>query len=74
MTAQEKVDRILAELKAGKTITAATHLKAIRFTQKHVDRFQAAGMPLLKASNDHIYIASGKKYVCATYCKWLVDA
>lgn len=70
MTPAEKVERLFTLLKEGKTLYISTTLRATRVTQKHVDKWEAAGRPLFKADGKSMYMASGKKYVCIDYCKF----
>ena len=67
-TAQEKLDRILAGLSQGCVLYVTTYTKCIRITQRHVDKWAAAGRPLLKVTGNSLYMAVGKGYDCIDFC------
>ena len=73
MTAQEKITKILQQLKDGKILYFSTSLRVIKVKQKDVDKFEAIGRALFKASNNSMFISSGKKYVCIDYCQITVE-
>lgn len=64
-----KLDAINAALDAGRTVYLCTHTRATEITAKVRDRFDKAGHPVLKVGADgSLYLASGRKYVCADFC------
>lgn len=59
---------ILAQIKTGKTLYIATHLRITKIDAKTVAKFDAAGVPVLKTGkNGHLYMAAGRKYVDCHY-------
>lgn len=68
MDAQKRYDAIMQALKDGCTIVIATYLKGFSVTQKTVNKFDAAGIPLFKVNGNSLYMARGKHYDCIDYC------
>jgi hypothetical protein len=71
MNAQEKIEKLIAVVKSGKVLHVCTPLRVTLISQSSMDRFDKAGMPLLKAIGDSMYMANGSKYVCIDYCKFI---
>ena len=71
MTQADKKLEFITEtlaMKGGEVyITSAT--KSWKITKRAWNRFEKAGMPLLKVVDGSLYMASGRKYTCADYCK-----
>ena len=65
MPAPEKLDKMLEFLKSGGVLVLATYTKATQIEQKHIDKWNKSGRPLLKLGNSQnkIYMAEGKNYV-----------
>ena len=74
MTAQEKIDKILETVRAGKTVYITTYTRSTKIDQKALNRFEKAGAVLLKAHGDSMYMAAGKKFVCIDYCAITTEA
>lgn len=69
MNAKDELAKMLDFLKAGGTIYISTHLRTTKVTQKHIDKFEASGRPLFKATADSLYMSVGKRYDCIDWCK-----
>ncbi len=68
-TAADRLARMLDIIKKGATVTFSTALNHWQIDQKTVDKFEKAGMPVLKVGkDDHIYMAQGRKYVDTNGC------
>ena len=66
----DRLARILDVIKKGGTVTFTTSLKSWPIDQTVVDKFEKAGMPVLKVGkDDHIYMAQGRKYVDTNGCE-----
>jgi hypothetical protein len=68
MTAREKLSAIESALAAGRTVYLCTYTRATKITPKNAARFAAAGRPIVKATDEHLYMVEGRHYVCADYC------
>lgn len=73
-TPKEKLSRIESALAAGRTVYLCTYTRAIKITPKNAAKWLAAGRPIVKASDNHLYVAEGRSYVCADYCAIRVEA
>lgn len=73
MSAQEKIDKILATVKEGKTVYVSTAYRSYKITQKVVDSWSKLGLELFKVQGDSMMMGSGKSYVCIDYCKFTVE-
>jgi hypothetical protein len=63
-----KVEHLLSEIKKGKTLYILHCLGGWKINQKTVEKFIAAGYPVLKEKNGSLYAAKGKKYSCVDFC------
>lgn len=68
MSAAVKLASIEAALRAGRTVYLQTSARTVKIALKHWLQWEAAGRPLLKVVGTSLYLASGKRYVCADYC------
>ena len=68
MTAAERLQSWIDAISSGKTLYVATYAKCWKIDSKTVAKFSKAGMPVLKAKGESLYMASGKSYVCIDYC------
>ena len=67
-TAADKLAWINTALEAGLTVYFRTYTRATRIDRKTVERFEKAGVKLLKVSGGSLWMASGRSYVCADLC------
>lgn len=70
MSATDKIKKLLEVIANGKTLYITTYTKSTKITAKTVSKFAALGIPVLKAKNNSMYMASGKNFVCIDYCKF----
>lgn len=68
MNAKEKVEKLLDLIERGATVIFSTYTRGYKIDKKTVSRFSAAGIPVLKATEKSIFMASGKKYLCMDFC------
>jgi hypothetical protein len=72
MTNAQKLEKIIEALNAGKTITFANHLTQIEISPKAYRGFLAAGVDLLRATDDHLLLNRGKRFDSVNGCKVMV--
>lgn len=68
MTASEKLTLIEEALAKGQTVFLCTMTQATKLTQKNAAKFASLGHPIVKVAGNSLYVASGRKYLCADYC------
>ena len=68
MTAQEKLSAITESLANGGTVYVSNHLRHWEITPKAAAKWEAIGRPLFKVVANSLYMGSGKRYVCISYC------
>lgn len=64
------IERAISE---GRTVYLCTYTNATKITPKTYRRFQEAGHPVVKVSGSSLFLASGRRYVCADYCAIRVE-
>ena len=69
MTAQDKINKMIEVIEAGRTVYVTTCTRSTKITKATLARWTKNGHTLLKASGDSMYMASGSKFVCIDYCK-----
>jgi len=67
--AKAKIDSMLAAIESGSVVYISTHTRSTKINKAALDRWTKAGLELLKASGESMYMASGRKFVCIDYCK-----
>jgi len=67
MTAAEKLDLINTTLDAGRLVYLETALRITKISPATRRKFEEAGHPILKVSGDSLWLAEGRRYVCADY-------
>ena len=68
MTATEKHEWLESSIHAGKTVILSTFTRAYKVTPRTYSRFESAGHPVWKVSGESLWMASGRKYLCADGC------
>ncbi len=65
----QNAEYLLSEIAKGKTLHLSTMTRITAINQRTVERFARAGMPVLKNNKaGNLLLASGRKYVDASYC------
>lgn len=64
LTAEQKIEKILAIIASGKMVQFRSGLSCINVDAKTVKRFEKAGAELFKASGNSLYIARGRNWDC----------
>ncbi len=73
MTPQQKIDKIIATIKEGKTLYFSTCTRSTKVTPKTLKRWEDAGNVLFKADSKSMYMAAGNRFDCIDYCKITVE-
>lgn len=73
MNAQEKIEKVLATVKEGKTVYISTAYRSYKITQNVVDSWSKSGIELFKVQGNSMMMGNGKSYVCIDYCKFTVE-
>lgn len=68
MTAEEKIAKLLEYIRSGRTVWISTAWKCTEITPKTLAEWDKAGLTLLKAKGNSMYIAAGKRFECIDYC------
>lgn len=67
---KEQLDKIVEEIKAGKTLYIQTCTKTTKIDRKTVEKFEKIERPVLKISKDgDLLLSSGNSYVSCKYCR-----
>lgn len=64
MTGAEKIEKIMAEIEAGKTVQFRSGYSCINVSKKDVARFRKAGCEIFKAKGHSFYVARGRNWDC----------
>lgn len=68
MTAQEKLDKIMQAIQAGRTLYIGTYTRCTKIDAACVKRFEKVGASVLKASGNSLYVARGRNWDCIDGC------
>lgn len=74
MTGHKKLAKILETIRSGKSVYFYTMTRCTEVSPKTLARWEKKGLQLFKATEDHLYLASGKKFVCVDGCRITCDA
>lgn len=69
MTADEKVANLEAYIAEGRTVFFQTALRTWKVDAACVARFAEIGAKVFKAKNGSLWLANGKRFVCADGCR-----
>ena len=69
MTAKEKYTAIMNALQNDCVVTVSTMTTTRALYFRTLKKFMEAGVPLMKVSDNSLYLARGKHYDCIDYCK-----
>jgi len=68
-TAQKKLNWIDDMIADGRTVYVSTQTRTTKITPKTAKRWADNGNVLFKVSGESLYMAVGKRFDCADYCK-----
>ena len=70
MTAQTKLDWIIARITEGRTVYVTTALRSTAISPKTFNNWASKGTDIVKVGKDgSLLMAEGRKYVNIDYCK-----